>query len=96
MAIVHSIDLKHHVDENGKIIKTSNGEPIPDNEPTILFRGRDKLAMPMLLYYRKLCESDGCTDYQLKSMDEMIERFRAFAHGEGARVMKQPGITRGA
>jgi hypothetical protein len=60
---MRQIDMKHHV-EGDRIIKTTNGQEIPENEPTILFRGRDHLALPMLTYYRQLCIDDGCTDMQ--------------------------------
>lgn len=94
MAIVRQIDLKHHIDEKGEIVKTGNGVPIPHDEPLILFRGRDRLAVPMLLQYRELCAQDGCNDFQLGQIDELIEKFHAFTmtHPE---AMKQPGITRG-
>ena len=95
MSVVRQIDLKHHIDEKGQIIKTGNGVPIPDNEPLMLFRGRDKLAIPMLLAYRQLCVDDGCNDFQLGQIDELIERFRRFAL-ENPQTMKQPGVTRGA
>lgn len=49
------IDNKHSVTETGTIIKTSNGAPIPDHEPKILFRARDKFAIPMMQYYLSLC-----------------------------------------
>lgn len=87
------IDDKHHI-EGEKIIKTGNGVPIDlDVEPVILFRGRDKLAVKMLNYYRELCVADGCNDHQLGTMDNMIGKFVAFA--ETSPTMKQPGITRG-
>ncbi len=92
--IVRRIDLKHHIDEEGQIVKSGNGVPIPEGEPLILFRGRDRLAVPMLNAYRKLCVEDGCNDFQLGQVDELIARFKAFAV-ENAGVMKQPGITRG-
>lgn len=100
------IDEKHHIDAcplspgnagiqfDIKIVKTTNGQSIPDDEPTILFRGRDRLALPMLLHYRQLCVDDGATSYQLETMDVMINKFKDFekTHPE---VMKQPGITKG-
>jgi hypothetical protein len=86
------IDEKHHIEV--KIIKTTNDQPIPDNEPTILFRGRDKLALPMLRYYKELCEKDGATAYQLHSMDVMINKFIDFEREHGDK-MKQPGVTLG-
>lgn len=107
MTIKH-IDEKHHVEAtcvqpgcsvekdpaiNIQIIKTTNGQAIPDNEPIILFRGRDKLALPMLEFYRKLCVVDGATQYQLDSMDKMIKIFEEFA--KTSSTMKQPGCTLG-
>jgi len=88
------IDLKHHVTSDGRIVKTGNGIEIPMNEPMALFRGRDKLALPLLEHYRKLCVEDGCNDFQLGQMDELIERFRRFTQ-EHPENMKQPGVTRG-
>jgi hypothetical protein len=93
------LDNKHHLDTtlSGKplVVKTGNGVQIDlDQEPVILFRGRDKLALPMLKYYRTLCVDDGCTEYQLQSMDDMIRRFVEFANSSD--TMKQPGITKGA
>ena len=78
--------------------RTTDGNfiPIPTNEPVILFRARDKLAVPMLKHYRELCRQDGCTDFQLASMNGMIDRFEAFASDRNtAGKMKQPGCTKG-
>lgn len=96
------IDEKHnieaYVDANGfvqiNIVKKTNGQVIPHNEPTILFRGRDKLALPMLKHYRRLCQNDGATEYQLESIDKMILAFQQFEQNN-PQVMKQPGITMG-
>ncbi len=92
--IMRQIDLKHHVDQYFQIVKTGNGQPIPDTEPLMLFRGRDRLAIPMLLAYRQLCIEDGCNDFQLGQIDELIEKFRRFAL-DNPQTMKQPGVTRG-
>jgi len=87
------IDNKHHL-EGEIIVKTGNGVPIDlEKEPVILFRGRDRLALPMLQYYRQLCVDDGCTDFQLQSMDDMIRKFQEFY--DNSPTMKQPGCTRG-
>jgi len=86
------VDNKHHL-EGEQIVKTGNGVPIPDDEPVILFRARDTLALPMLHYYRALCVADHCTDFQLESLDDMIRRFDKFA--TTSPTMKQPGITQG-
>lgn len=91
--IMIKIDNKHSI-ADGRIVKTTNGVPIDlEKEPVILFRGRDKLALSMLRYYRQLCVDDGCNDFQLSSMDDMINKFEDFA--KTSNTMKQPGITRG-
>jgi hypothetical protein len=97
----HHIEARAHTDQSGlvtlekvQIIKTSNGQPIPEDEPIILFRGRDRLAYGMLMHYRQLCIDDGCTDYQLESMDKMIKAFQDYASNH-PEIMKQPGITLG-
>ena len=94
MAIIRKIDLKHHIDEKGQIVKTGNSVPIPDDEPLILFRGRDHLAVKMLNFYYQLCHDDGCNDFQLGQVSELIKKFEKFA-AEHPEVMKQPGVTRG-
>lgn len=92
------IDEKHHLaigaDREPIIVKTTNGQSIPSDEPIILFRGRDKLAVKMLKYYRDLCVDDGCTPFQLESMNKMIGEFQDFA--DTSSTMKQPGSTSGA
>jgi len=80
--------------EGGKIIKVSNGQPIPDDEPVFILRGRDRLAIETLLYYRSAAIGDGCTDYLLDSVSNMIKEFEKFA-AEQPNKMKQPGVTRG-
>ena len=94
------VDNKHSIytDENGepflaKRLESGELQPIPPEEPVIVFRGRDGLALPMLQYYREMCIGNRCTDYQLNSLDDMIRRFREFADTSGK--MKRPGSTRG-
>ena len=90
------IDEKHSIEiiaDTPCIVKSSNNQPIPDDEPRILFRGRDKLALPMLYFYQDLCIKDGCTTFQMESMNVMLvefERFKSYS-----LTMKQPGITKG-
>lgn len=99
----HSLDIQHTMKNDGDavfpvdtpfILKSTNDQPIPDNEPRILFRGRDQLALPMLYYYRDLCIMDGATKFQLASIDKMIKEFVDFEK-ENKSKMKQPGITGG-
>ena len=72
-----AIDPKYHI-ENETIVKTTNGAPIPENEPLFLLRARDRLALPLLKIYRELCEMDGCTQYQIDMCSKRIHDFRVF------------------
>lgn len=91
------IDDKFSVYETAstlKIVKTKTLEPIPDDEPLMLFRARDRLALDLLKVYRRLCIADNCTEYQINGMDARIEAFEKFKREHPER-MKQPGCTRG-
>ncbi len=90
---MRQIDPKFHVDGD-RIVKTSNGEAIPDDEPLMLFRARDNQALRMLHGYRLLCVLEGCTDFHLSGIDNRIAAFQAFVNDHPER-MKQPGVTRG-
>jgi len=90
---MRAIDAKYHV-ENETILKTLTGEPVPDDEPLILFRARDRLALPMLRIYRVLSEMDGCSRYHMQGLSVVINAFRDFKIKHPER-MKQPGITKG-
>lgn len=76
------------------IVKAATGEAVPDDEPLILFRARDRHALRMLQYYRTLCLVDGCTDFHMAGIDNRIGAFETFA-AEHPERLKQPGITRG-
>ena len=87
------LDPKYHV-ENGEVVKTSNGAAIPIDEPLILFRGRDSLAVKALEAYHDACVADHCTPYQVDAIRKRIDVFKRFAEEHPDR-MKQPGCTMG-
>ena len=76
------------------LMKLSNGETIPEEEPVFFLRGRDKLALELLELYFDMSAEDGCTSYQLSGIRAAIDRFIAFKNTHADR-MKQPGCTRG-
>lgn len=86
-------DGKFHI-AGGRIVKTSNGEPIPLDEPVFIMRARDALAVCALKHYRQLSVQDVCTDYHFEKLDGSIARFEQFAREHPER-MKQPSVTRG-
>jgi|SRR6267378_319680 len=79
----------------GDIVKRSNGEIVPVDEPLFLIRARDRLAVAALEAYRVLSQKDGCIDYHFEHLDKDIEAFKRF-RDEHPERMKQPSITRGA
>lgn len=81
-------------DSTGEIVKRSNGEVIPLDEPLFLLRARDRLALRLLEEYKRLSREDGCNDYHFEHLDKDIEAFRRFREEHPER-MKQPSITRG-
>lgn len=90
---MRTIGTKFHI-KGDQIVKTSTGEVVPESEPLMLLRGRDRQALPALHAYLHLCKLTGCTDYQLDSVRERIAAFEEYASDDSR--MKQPGSTRGA
>jgi hypothetical protein len=87
------IDPKHVI-IGEQIVKESNGTVIPEDEPLMLFRARDRNVLPMLRKYRALCIADGCNEHHMQGVANRIEAFEKFA-AEHPDRMKQPGVTRG-
>ena len=90
---MRNLDGKFRV-EGDQLVKISNGEVVPTDEPLFVVRARDALAVSALNGYLALCEANGCTDFQLGKTREAITRFEEFRQKFPER-MKQPGITRG-
>jgi hypothetical protein len=91
---VRNLDGKFSIDGD-RVIKTSNGEAIPDDEPVFLLRARDHLAIPLLEIYNQLSIVDGCNEYHFDALNKTIAKFAQFSRLNPGR-MKQPNITRGA
>jgi hypothetical protein len=87
------LDGKFSIDGD-RIVKTSNGDPIPDDEPVFLIRARDRLALPLLRIYDQLSQVDGCNDYHFAALTRSIADFAEFARLNPTK-MKQPSVTRG-
>ncbi len=90
---MRKIDGKFHV-EGDEIIKTTNGEALPDDEPLFLFRARDRLALRALWAFEEASQRDGCNEYHMKGIWAAISKFTEFREKHPDR-MKQPGITGG-
>jgi len=74
--------------EDGRFVNRVSGEAIPDDEPVILFRARDRHAVQVLCYYYDIAQDP----HHKQAIKDRIDEFEAYrlAHPE---QMKEPGIT---
>jgi hypothetical protein len=82
-------------DGEPQIVKVATLEPIPDDEPLVLFRARDNNALVGAIHpYQNRCQDTGCTDFHMAGIRNRAIAFENFMRDHPER-MKQPGITRG-
>ena len=74
-------ERKYKIEDN-KIVKRSNGHPIPDDEPLFIFRAKDRKALPILVAYNQIL--DNLT--QKESVTKSINDFRAFMEKHTERM----------
>lgn len=74
---------------DGRFVNRVSGEPIPDDEPVIIFRARDWNALSVLNLYQALCDDP----HHVEAVQDRINEFQAFKD-EFPERMKEPGITR--
>jgi hypothetical protein len=63
------IDTKYQT--SGDITRL-DGTPIPEDEPLILFRGRDRLVLPMLEHYLQLRLKAGTSKDRLRLLQQQM------------------------
>lgn len=75
--------------ENGRFVNRVSGEAIPDDEPVILFRARDRHALSVLEHYLSLVG----IPHHKRAVQDRIDEFSAYkaAHPD---LQKEPGVTR--
>jgi len=74
--------------EGGRFINRVSGEPIPDEEPVILFRARDKHALPVLMAYLDMVSDP----HHRQAVMDRLDEFSAYRAAYPERL-KEPGIT---
>ncbi len=70
---MRQIDGKYKTDGN---ITKIDGTPIPDDEPLVLFRAKDKLLPQVLENYKKLCQDAGCQPQQVETLSPLIQQVK--------------------
>ncbi len=86
---MRAVNEMFHIDGE-RLVKTSNGQPIPDDEPVFILRGRDAVAADAIEYYSSLCHVAGTPQDRTDALDAVARRFRAY------HIKKIPGSTHGA
>ena len=83
-----------HVDEQLRLVKTSNNEPVPDDEPVFIMRGRDCIALPVLAQYIILAGQTGTPPDRLEQLYEVMRGFLQY-RATRPNTIKVPGCTHG-
>lgn len=80
---------KYAIGERGRIVNRQTRKPIPDDEPVLILRAQDKLAIQALMAYRNAIAGVGLNP---DSIGERILAFSAFAERNPER-MKLPNVV---
>lgn len=82
---MRQIDVKYKT--SGDITKL-DGTPVPDDEPLMLFRGRDKLLLELLNRYAELCRDNGSPPEQLEKLQKQVDTIKTWqaAHPDRLKI----------
>jgi hypothetical protein len=82
------------IDDEGYLVKTSNGERVPEDEPLFILRGRDFLAVQAIYHYLEEMIESGCDSERIAAVRKVAKQFVDFEVAHPERV-KLPGSTHG-
>jgi len=74
---------------DGLFVNRVSGEPIPADEPVIIFRAHDWHALDVLAFYQRLADDP----HHVRAIQDRMNEFQAYKDEHPER-MKEPGITR--
>ena len=80
---MRQIDGKYQT--SGDITKL-DGTPIPEDEPLMLFRGKDQLLPKLLEQYKQLCLENGSPQGQLDLVQQRIDEIKLWQDSNQDRV----------
>lgn len=80
--------------EGERLVKTSNGQFVPEDEPLFIIRGRDAMAVALLSAYREFCRDHGTPQQRIDDLASVINLFEDYQKNYPDK-MKIPGITLG-
>jgi len=74
----------------GRVI-LENQRNVGDNEPVVVFRGKDSVLLPLLAHYRKLCKLAGSPDNHLAAIDDTAAGIEAWQQQNGCQIPRSAG-----
>lgn len=74
---------------DGQYVNRVSGIPIPDDEPIIIFRARDRHTVAVLEFYKSLVSDE----HHIEGINDRIEEFSSY-QSNNPDLVKEPGITR--
>ena len=89
---MRAVNEMFHIDGE-RLVKTSNGQPVPDDEPMFILRARDQNSLRTLDLYIRLCVEEGTPQDRIDALRRVRTRFEQFVR---TRQTKVPGSTHGA
>jgi len=78
------IERKYKI-ENNRLVRRSDGVPVPDDEPLFILRAQDIKALPIILAYKIICRDIT----HIAGIVKSIEDFTRFRDSHPDR-MKEP------
>jgi len=86
---MRKLDGKYHITED-RIVNTSTGAIIPEDEPLFLFRAKDALAISTLVAYKQMCINTDCKPEQIAGVEREINKFRNYFTNINSKNVKLP------
>lgn len=80
---MRQIDGKYKT--SGDITK-QDGTPVPEDEPLILFRAKDKLLPELLGHYLEQCRAAGSPEQHLSTLQQRIDAIKQWQAANPDRV----------
>ena len=80
-----------HIDGE-RLVKTSNGQAVPEDEPVFILRGRDVLACWTLGKYIDACRFNDVPEDRIESLRELKKKFFRYGMDHNTKI---PGATHG-
>lgn len=84
----------YHINDELRLVKTSNGQVVPDDEPLFVVRGRDATAHLVVANYIALCSAYEVPEDRIEQLYGVLRGFIVYL-AKHQELIKVPGVTHG-